>query len=194
MKTLPILLSIVLAGVSFAGELGVYSCPTADPDVTHFRVYAAGSLAATVPIAELVAGSIQGASDGTCPGVTLVGTVLTNAPNDCTARNYVARFAIETAPGVFTESTDSETVVSIARPFVTEVIVGAAGIRQVKGQNFTATTTVSKLDGTPIATTFGSCQILEIEDTATRTIVVNSGLLPFTFTIPVEEPQGVEVN
>ena len=81
---------------------------------------------------------------------------------------------------------------SISRPHVEMVHVAAGGIRQVVGENFIVGTTVAKVDGTPIATTFGSCQVLEIADTVTRTIVVTTpnGLLPFTFTIPLDAPSG----
>lgn len=193
------LVMLVLAGTSAqAGVLGVYSCPTNESDVTHYRVYEGITLIVDVPIAGLVPspGGLVGDTTGPCPGVLLVGTELTSAPNNCESRTYTARFAIEITPGVFEESGDSPSVTSIARPHVESASVATTGIRQVVGENFIVGTTVTKIDGTVIPTTFMGCQLLEIEDTVVRTIIVTTpnGLAPFQFTIPIEVPSGTRAH
>jgi hypothetical protein len=170
-----------------AGELGVYACPTTDPDVTHYQIHTGDALLARVPRDELIsAAGLVGGIDSPCPGAALMGYVLSGVPDDCTPRTYTARFTVGEV-----QSRDSSPVTSIARPYVEWVGVADTGIRQVVGQNFIPGTSVTKPDGTPIATVHRTCQVLDITDTVTRQIVVTTpnGLLPFEFTIPVDRPE-----
>lgn len=193
MRRLCCLLMILMSSTALAGELGIYACPSNDPDVTHYRVYTTGVLSSTAPLAtlETAQGKQSDCDGGGTPDDPIIGVVVPVLDN-CTAQNYTARWAVEGPPGVFVESGDSVQVLSIARPEINSINAGAAGVRQIMGDNFTASAIVTKVDGTVIPSVFKSCQVIDIQDTATRKLIVDTGLLPVTFTFPIEEPQGVQ--
>lgn len=186
------LLALLAAGISHAGEVGLYSCPTNDPDVTHYRIYADGVHVATNPVGTLVPSATL-LSDCDGEGVAndqLLGRVLSGVADNCTPVTYTARWAIEESPGQWLESADSVSVTTQARPSVNFITAGSAGVRQIVGENFMPGVVVTKPDGTVISSTLQSCQVIDITDTATRSVVVTvPGLTPAQYTFPIEEPQ-----
>lgn len=187
--------AILLIATSLArgGEIGIYACPTNDTDVTHFRVYSGAAILATAPLASLTpisdqAGPSDCDGDGTPVTGERVGHVLTGVPDDCTSQAYTARWAIEVSPGVMNESADSNSISTIARPSILGINAGTGGIRQIMGNNFTPSCSVSKPDGTVIPSEFVSCQVINIQDTASRYVEVDCGLLPAEYAFPIEPP------
>lgn len=191
MKRLLLALLLVAWLPAHAGTIGVYATPTTDNTVTHLRVYANGNLVTTAPVGELVPMTDPLPGQENKRGVVLDNMV----PDNCVTQSYTLTWVVDKGDGTVVESQHSEAVAGIARPSIAEVLVTQSGIRQIIGQNFTDDAQAYSLDGpvpVPLTTTFGSCQVLEVNDTAARTIQVDAGngLLPFTFTIPLSPPTG----
>lgn len=202
MKGLLALLLVLVAGQVGAGNLGVYTCPSADPDVTHFAVYADGGLVLSKPIGELEP-LLEAADcnlDGTAstdPSDQMRGMVVP-APDGCQTRTYHATFSVGAL-----ESNPSPTIASQARPTVPDALVNDdTGIDKLLGHNLAgATVEVFLLDGTPIPVLSATCTVIDIQDTITRTVVVKvtpagheGPLKPYIFTYEVEAPTGLVVR
>jgi hypothetical protein len=195
----PVLLAVGVAAVVwccyaaciapvYAGDIGLFIGPSTDQRVTHARFYADGVLVNTSAVGDLVPPT-EPFPSWYADKPDHKGVVLTDAPNNCTQRTYTVRFAFQNASG-WVESADSNSVPSMARPFVNEAIVTGTGIRQITGENFVVGTAVKDDTGEILPTTYRGCQVLEIPETPTGsvTVIVPGDLKPYVFNLPISPP------